>query len=52
MLAAAEAAIIRPVATDPVKEVYAVSVLYSMAAPTTDPGPMTRLKMSGGQPAA
>ena len=45
------AAMRRPVATEPVKEIPATSLWRSIASPTTEPRPMTRLKTPAGRPA-
>ena len=45
-------AIMRPVWAEPVKEIAAMSGWATIARPTTEPGPMTRLKMPGGQPSS
>src|SRR6266571_7027959 len=44
-------AIERPVSIDPVKLIAATSRWFTMVSPTTDPGPMTRLKTPTGMPA-
>src|SRR6185295_15353197 len=44
------AAIVRPVATEPVKEIAATSGCEISASPTTEPRPMTRLNTPGGMP--
>ena len=52
MPATHSAAIVRPVATDPVNEMASTCGCLMSASPTTDPRPITRLKTPGGIPDA
>ena len=51
MRSIAERATLRPVCTEPVKLMPAMRLSASMAAPTSDPRPITRLKTPFGRPA-